>query len=123
VNAVLKDDGGFLQRMVGKAGNIPGVTGRAASAVFDLLEKKTERAAATADLLADPQFQALLRNGVANGVAQGKALEKAAKASEKRVMDTAKFKSWADTLTEDERAKLFNVGVASFLMQQQEQSR
>lgn len=123
VNAVLKDDGGFLQRMIGKAGNIPGVTGRASSAVFDLLEKKTERAAATADLLADPQFQALLRNGVANGVAQGKMLEKAAKASEKRVMDTAKFKSWADTLTEDERAKLFNVGVASFLMQQQEQSR
>jgi hypothetical protein len=122
VNAVLKDQGGFLERMVGKAAaNIPGATGKTLSIVEDLLAKKSDRAAATSDLLADPQFQSLLRNSVANGVAQGKRLEKAAAASEKRVMQSEKYKRWAETLSESERAKLAGAGLASFLINQNEE--
>jgi hypothetical protein len=122
VNAVLKDEGGFLERMVGKGAKVlPGATGKTLSIVEDLLAKKSDRAAATSDLLADPQFQSLLRNSVANGVAQGKRLEKAAAASEKRVMQSEKYKRWAETLSESERAKLAGAGLASFLINQNEE--
>lgn len=124
VNAVLKDEGGFLERMVGKAAtNIPGATGKTLSIVEDLLAKKSDRAAATSDLLADPQFQSLLRNSVANGVAQGRKLEKAAAESEKRVMQSAKYKRWAETLSESEKAKLTGAGLAAFLVNQNDESR
>lgn len=122
VNAVLKDQGGFLERMVGKAAtNIPGATGKTLSIVEDLLAKKSDRAAATSDLLADPQFQSLLRNSVANGVAQGRRLERAAAESERRVMQSEKYKRWAETLKESERAKLAGAGLASFLINQNEE--
>ena len=122
VNAVLKDEGGFLERMVGKSAQYaPGVTGKTLSIVEDLLAKKSDRAKATSDLLADPQFQSLLRSSVANGVAQGKRLEKAAAESEKRVMQSAKYKRWAETLNDSEKAKLAGAGLASFLVNQGEE--
>lgn len=122
VNAVLKDEGGFLERMVGKgAKTLPGATGKTLSIVEDLLAKKSDRAAATSNLLADPQFQSLLRTSVANGVAQGRRLEKAAAESEKRVMQSAKYKRWAETLSESEKAKLAGAGLASFLINQNEE--
>jgi hypothetical protein len=122
VLSLLDDKAGMVRRMVGGGiqqtiGRIPLPTGEVASAVGEILKGGTNRSKAAGELLASPQFAAMIQQGVAKGVVTGRRADKALQAAEAKMMKSKKYQAWADTLSNNDKAKIASVGLTQFLLQ------
>jgi hypothetical protein len=122
VLSLLDDKAGMVRRMLGgtiqhTVGRIPLPSGEVASAVGEILKGGTNRSKAAGELLASPQFVALIQQGVATGVVTGRRADRALRAAEAKMMKSKKYQDWADTLSASDSAKIASVGLTQFLLQ------
>lgn len=110
VNAVLNDQLGFIEKLVKKGGaKVPGV--QTAAAIIELAEKKTDRAAAASEMLADSRLQRI----IASGYAQGKRADRINQQLEANLKKQKSYQKWADTLSKNEKRQLEALGLTQFL--------
>jgi hypothetical protein len=121
VLSLLDDKAGMVRRMVGGTlqqtlNRLPGPTGELSAAVSELIKGGTQRSSAAGELLASPQFANLVQQAVARGVAGGRRADRAIREAEAKMVKSKKYRAWADTLSDSDKAKLSSVGVAAFLL-------
>ncbi len=128
VLSLLDDKAGMVRRMLGgtiqkTAGRIPLASGEVANAVGEILKGGTNRSKAAGELLASPQFINVIQQGVAKGVVQGRRTDKALQAAEAKLTKSKKYQAWADTLSDNDKARLTSFGVTQFLLAPQAQEQ
>jgi len=116
-------DSGLIAKMAGKglAAASAKATGSlaAGNAINDILTSKTPRADAASKLLSSPQFMSMIRQSVAEGVIDGAEVSSKLKKAEGLIESSEKFKKWADTLSDNEKLQLANIGLIGFISKEQ----
>lgn len=110
VKAVLDDQMGFVTKMVKASAKKLGAA-ELASAVIEMAEKSTDRAAAASDMLADPRLQRLIANGYAQGARQARI----DKSIEKAMTKEKSYQKWTDTLNDNDKRQLEALGFFQFV--------
>jgi len=117
-------DSGLIAKMAGKglAAAAAKTTGSLATgnAINDILTSKTPRADAAAQLLASPQFMSMIRQSISGGVVEGSEISSRLKKAESLIEQSENFKKWADTLSDNEKIQLANLGLIGFISKEQE---
>jgi hypothetical protein len=57
-----------------------------------------------------------VQQAVAKGVAGGRRADRAIREAEAKMVKSKKYRAWADTLSDSDKAKLSSGGVAAFLL-------
>jgi len=128
VTTLFDEQTGLLRKMIGKGaqmavgGAVAKTTGSPllASVTADFLSARTSKSQAVGDLLASDQFRTLITDSVRSGVIEGGRITRKLKQAEKLMEKSEKYKAWADTLSESEKAQLASVGLISYLLDEQE---
>jgi len=113
INSLFNPDTGFIRKMVGKtvgpaisfAIGSP-VASAATNATVNFLKQTTDGAKRASDLMGSPEFQNIIRQAVKEGVIEGGQISTKLINAEKRLEKSKKYKKWADTLGEKDRAAL-----------------
>jgi len=119
LNAMFNEETGFLRKMVGKTA--PSVvalsTGSPTAAMItnstvEFLKQGTSGAKRAAELLANDEFKALIRNAAKQGVMEGKA---AVLQAEKSIAKNSIYQKWKNGLSKKQKKELENLGLVKYL--------
>ncbi len=89
-------------------------------ATSELLKQSTDAAKATANMLASPTFQKLIRNAVTEGTIEGGEISRKVERLEKQLEKTKRYREWSDTLSDSAEAKLSSIGFVNYLLSEEE---
>jgi len=123
LNAMFNEETGFIRRMIGRAA--PSVVAAATgsptasfmtNASLEFLQQGTSGAKRASDLLASPQFQAIIRRSVKEGVIEGnKAASQGLQKAESALKDTRPYKRWVETLSTEQQRNLQDSSLVGYL--------
>jgi hypothetical protein len=123
LNAMFNEDTGFIRRMVGRAAPsaVAFATGSPTAAVMtnaslEFLQQGTNGAKRAADLLASPQFQAIIRRSVKEGVIEGnKVASQGLQKAEASLKNTKPYKEWTKSLNPSQQQSLESTSLVGYL--------
>lgn len=128
VSKIFDSDIGLLRKMLGSGaartavGMLGGVKGSlAADAATSFLNQSTDGAKAAASLIASDDFKAVIRQSVKEGVFEGKKASSKLIEAEKRLMKSARYKKWADSLAREDAVQLTGGFLGYMTSNEQEQ--
>lgn len=123
LNAMFNEETGFIRRMVGRAAPsvVAAATGSPSAsfmtnASLEFLQQSTNGAKRAADMLASPQFQAIIRRSVKEGVIDGnKAASQGLQKAETAIKNTKPYKQWVKALSPEQQKNLNDSGLIGYL--------
>lgn len=120
---------GFFANLLGKPVEVgiksaAGLKGgpMASNLVDQLLSQTTSRSKSAAELLASNDFRRLITQSVKDGVNQGNLLSADTIKLQKLIEKSDKYKRWAFTLNNSEKARLASLGVVNYLIPESKES-
>lgn len=122
---------GYLSRLLGKPVEVgikayAGVKGGpaggalASNLIDDLLNQRTARSKSASELLGSAEFREMMTQAVRDGVHQGSVASSRTLKRQKLIEKSQAYQRWADTLTNTEKSRLAHLGLAQFLLPEQE---
>lgn len=126
VNAMFDEKSGILRNLAGKAaGTAANVAtkGLAGGIVQDIISASTNQAKAAGNLLSDPALIEAIRKGVEAGTVSGSAKAARIADANKKLMRSERYKKWAETLSDSDKAKLSSVGAVNFILEASEEKQ
>lgn len=123
VMSLFEDKNGLLSKVLGHAaGTIASTKGGplVGDAVREILSQKSSRSQAASDLLGSPRFQEMIKQAVKDGVTEGNQKSDKLIKAEDLMKKSKKYKKWADSLSESQKAQIASVGLTSYLLNPEE---